>query len=92
LKETANPYIKTIAITPLQDFWFQQDREPPHVTQVTCAVSHSTLPAKKNGSQEELQWSARYPDLFPISFMETFNPSCINTTLKQLIVLRKRTG
>jgi len=79
LNVTVNPYINKTALTSLQDFWCRQDEEPPHVAQVRCAVSDSTLPRKKNGWQE-VQWSARSQDLFPVSFVGTFKSSCTNTT------------
>lgn len=79
MNETVHIYINETALTSLQDFWFWQDGEPPYVAQVMCAVTDSTLPRKKNGWQE-VQWSARSQDLFPVSFVETFKSSYTNTT------------
>jgi hypothetical protein len=79
LNETVNRYINRTALTSLQDFWCQQDGKPPHVAQVRCAISDSNLPREKNGWQE-MQWSARSQDLFPVSFVGTLKSSCMNTT------------
>ena len=89
LNEIVNVYTKRITLTSVQDSGFSNMGTSQHC-QVTCVVSVNTLPAKKNGWQEG-QWCARCPGPFPISFVGTFNLTCMNTTHKCLIVFRNST-